>query len=287
MATFISKLIGHNSKSETQPSIGIPANVDLERLPIGWKVLLDTSVSQEEQKKHPSAAINAIQYYTSEIQGPTLRKAKTRVSITLNNLIKRETKIIGNLQEQEPKSEEEIMKEFLQICNMSDPLRRYTKTKIIGRGTSSVVFYGTDMMTNKEVAIKTISLHTHHVAKKLLVDEVRVLKELNHPNLISFIDAYWLKAEKSLWIVLEYMNGGALKDIVTEMVMKEEQIAAVCREVLQAINFLHSKGIIHRDIQSENVLLDMDGSVKVTDFGFCAIVEGSEKRQTMIGTPYW
>jgi p21-activated kinase 1 len=135
------------------------------------------------------------------------------------------------------------MKEFHEICNMSDPLRRYTKTKVIGRGMSSVVFLGTDVVTNKEVAIKTIDLQTLHEAKKLLINEVRVHQELIHPNLINFIDAYWLKAEKRLWIVLEYMNGGALKDVVTATVMKEEQIAAVCREVLQAISFLHSKGI--------------------------------------------
>lgn len=180
----------------------------------------------------------------------------------------------------------EWMQQLLAIVNPGDPRQKYHLLSQIGSGATGNVFTAVDMKTSDKVAIKVIDIRKQ-VKKGLILTEISVMKDKKHPNVVNYFESY-LVDETQLWVIMEYMQFGPLTDLVTTLVLREGQIAMIVRETLKAIEFLHSNRIIHRDIKSDNILLGLDGQVKVIDFGFCAQLENSdEKRRTFAGSPYW
>ncbi|CAH0394814.1 unnamed protein product [Bemisia tabaci] len=181
--------------------------------------------------------------------------------------------------------DDEVVEVLRSIVSVGDPKRKYTKMEEIGRGASGRVYTAIETSTGMEVAIKQMNLK-QQPKKEFILNEILVMRENKHPNVVNYLESYLVGDE--LWVVMEYLPGGSLTDLVQDSCMDEGEIASVCREVLQALEFLHRNLVIHRDIKSDNILLGLDGSVKLTDFGFCAQISPEQnKRTTMVGTPYW
>lgn len=200
-------------------------------------------------------------------------------------------------------SENEVMARLKEAVSKDDPNLSYSKQKKIGQGASGSVYVAKvketavspiarDILRTQglraQVAIKQMDL-AHQPRKELIVNEIMVMKDSRHPNIVNFLDAFLRNNNSELWLVLEFMEGGALTDVIdNNPSITEEQISTICLETCQGLQHLHSQNIIHRDIKSDNVLLDARGNVKITDFGFCAkLTETKSKRATMVGTPYW
>ncbi|KAJ9478828.1 Serine/threonine-protein kinase CLA4 [Pseudozyma hubeiensis] len=183
-------------------------------------------------------------------------------------------------------SEAQIMDKLRAVVSQDDPNMLYSKIKKVGQGASGSVFVAKTLATGQRVAIKTMDL-SQQPRKELIVNEILVMKESQHPNIVNFLDSFLVR-NNELWVIMEYMEGGALTDVIDNNTLEEDQIAAICMETCKGLEHLHSQSIIHRDIKSDNVLLNASGQVKITDFGFCAkLTDQKSKRATMVGTPYW
>lgn len=223
---------------------------------------------------------------------PDVRASTQSVELDeLNNIKPRTLPLDGQvamprLAPQRRGSIHDVMERLKAICQYGDPTKIYQDLRKIGQGASGGVFLGyTSDASKSSVALKQINI-LQQPKKELIVNEIVVMKKSNHPNIVNFMEGFLWKGD--LWVIMEYMEGGSLTEVVTNTIITEGQIATVCSEVLKGLSHLHSHNIIHRDIKSDNILLSFSGDIKITDFGFCAqLNDDSARRVTMVGTPYW
>uniref|UniRef100_A0A4W5PYU1 non-specific serine/threonine protein kinase n=1 Tax=Hucho hucho TaxID=62062 RepID=A0A4W5PYU1_9TELE len=171
------------------------------------------------------------------------------------------------------------------VVDKGDP-RSYLENFVkIGEGSTGVVCIAREKHSGRQVAVKMMDLRRQQ-RRELLFNEVVIMRDYQHRNVVEMFKSALV--EEELWVIMEYLQGGALTNIVSETRLSEEQIATVCEAVLQALAYLHSQGVIHRDIKSDSILLTLDGRIKLSDFGFCAqISKDIPKRKSLVGTPYW
>ncbi|XP_039236555.1 serine/threonine-protein kinase PAK 3-like isoform X2 [Pipra filicauda] len=180
--------------------------------------------------------------------------------------------------------EEASLNILRRMVSVGDPLQKYIELENIGSGAFGAVCKALDTATGGQVAIKKISLQ--ETSKELTLNEIEVMRTNRNSNIVNYLDSYIV--EEELWLVMEYVDGGTLYDVISETCMSEGQMAAVSRECLQGLYFLHSNGVIHRDIKSSNILIRTDGSVKLADFGLSAQLSLDQSyRNSVIGTSWW
>lgn len=186
--------------------------------------------------------------------------------------------MVNVMSDQNDQDREDIPKKS-QFVNIINKLSRqpesyarksnYTFGKTLGAGSFGIVRYARNNTTKEDVAIKIILKNAIKGHESMIVEELRLLQELHHPNIVGFRD--WFESKDKFYIVTQLATGGELFDrIVQRGRFTEHDASLVILEMLEAIQYLHHKDIVHRDIKPENVLYlskEEDSGIVLADFG--------------------
>uniref|UniRef100_A0A3B4U573 MAP/microtubule affinity-regulating kinase 3 n=1 Tax=Seriola dumerili TaxID=41447 RepID=A0A3B4U573_SERDU len=161
----------------------------------------------------------------------------------------------------------------------------YRLLKTIGKGNFAKVKLARHVLTGREVAVKIIDkTQLNPTSLQKLFREVRIMKILNHPNIVKLFEV--IETEKTLYLVMEYASGGEVFDyLVAHGRMKEKEARAKFRQIVSAVQYCHQRRIVHRDLKAENLLLDADMNIKIADFGFSNEFTVGSKLDTFCGSP--
>uniref|UniRef100_A0A8C9VY53 Microtubule affinity regulating kinase 2 n=1 Tax=Scleropages formosus TaxID=113540 RepID=A0A8C9VY53_SCLFO len=163
----------------------------------------------------------------------------------------------------------------------------YRLLKTIGKGNFAKVKLARHVLTGKESCLifhNPVFQYHLFVCLPQLFREVRIMKLLNHPNIVKLFEV--IETEKTLYLVMEYASGGEVFDyLVAHGRMKEKEARAKFRQIVSAVQYCHQKCIVHRDLKAENLLLDADMNIKIADFGFSNEFTLGNKLDTFCGSP--
>uniref|UniRef100_A0A7N8XL22 MAP/microtubule affinity-regulating kinase 3 n=1 Tax=Mastacembelus armatus TaxID=205130 RepID=A0A7N8XL22_9TELE len=161
----------------------------------------------------------------------------------------------------------------------------YRLLKTIGKGNFAKVKLARHVLTGREVAVKIIDkTQLNPTSLQKLFREVRIMKILNHPNIVKLFEV--IETEKTLYLVMEYASGGEVFDyLVAHGRMKEKEARSKFRQIVSAVQYCHQRRIVHRDLKAENLLLDADMNIKIADFGFSNEFTLGSKLDTFCGSP--
>jgi len=175
---------------------------------------------------------------------------------------------------------------------------RWFKGQLIGKGTYGRVYLGMNATTGEFLAVKEVEVNPH-AAKgdrnkmremvAALDQEIDTMQHLDHVNIVQYLGCE--RKETSISIFLEYISGGSIGSCLRKHGKFEESVvSSLTRQTLSGLAYLHREGILHRDLKADNILLDLDGTCKISDFGISKKTDniyGNDKSNSMQGSVFW
>lgn len=168
----------------------------------------------------------------------------------------------------------------------------FQKGRLLGAGTFGKVFEAINVATGEIIAVKQIELRSKRAEEtaKAVEQEIRMMEELRHPNIVRLLG--FNVSARTMNVIMEFVPGNSLDEVLQTMgPLHESLIRRYTKQMLLALTYCHSRGVLHRDIKGKNILLASNGQIKIADFGSAKVVESvTDKDDPSAGyayTPLW
>eukprot|EP00760_Papus_ankaliazontas_P028826 PhM_4_TR4006/c0_g1_i1/m.102924 len=262
------------------------AEFGLRGLPDHFLVLLKQSgLTKADITAHTKEAIQVLEFHERYIEQKAAAAAAAATTDTSTMTASSQDDLTDNCL-----SPQTLLSHEMRLDDILDPRKINTVVKDMVRldaGSQGEVYRARRIADNVPVAVKQITLRNEKKELPALEREILTMHSAHHENVVNMFSCH--RMGSTVWIVMELMTGGKLTDVVDAKRgnFSDAEIAYIMRSILSGLSYLHKHNQMHRDIKSDNVLIDDDGNLKLGDLGFTARYGQEDKRKTVVGTPYW